>query len=276
VVRVEDPYCYRCPFGQQLASCARECISHIERVIEFEGPHTVAAILMEGASGSSGCYTYPPDYWPRLRELCDRHGIVLIDDEVASGFGRTGKWFAVDHTSVVPDLMVVSKGLTSGYLPLGAVLVSDRIAAHFDSNPLAHGLTAQSHPASCAAALANIRVIEEEGLLENAERMGKLMRDRCEQLAEAYPVIGDIRITGLIGVLELVTDRVSKEWLVPNIGRHSSVIQPVSKRILDCGVSTLTPWNMILLAPPLMISEAELEEGMAAVAEGVKVAQTLV
>jgi taurine--2-oxoglutarate transaminase len=136
IIHVEDPYCYRCPFGQEMSSCQRECVSHIERVIEFEGPENIAAILMEGESGSSGCIKYPPDYLQKVRALCDKYHILLIADEVMSGFGRTGRWFGVDYHGVVPDIIATAKGITSGYIPFGAVIVSDAIAAHYNDRPL--------------------------------------------------------------------------------------------------------------------------------------------
>ena len=140
-VHVEDPFCYRCPFGQKFGSCQYECVSHVERVVEFEGPQNVAAILMEGESGSSGCIKYPPDYFKKLRAFCDKHGILLIVDEVMSGFGRTGKWFGIDHHGVKPDIIATAKGITSGYIPFGALMVSDAIAKHYDDNVLWLGLT---------------------------------------------------------------------------------------------------------------------------------------
>jgi taurine--2-oxoglutarate transaminase len=277
VVRVEDPYCYRCPWSQHLSTCARECLSHIERILDFEGPQTIAAVLMEGASGGSGCFIYPPDYWPRLRQLCSRHGIVLIDDEVLSGFGRTGEWFAVDHVGVVPDIIAIAKGLTSGYLPLGAVLVSDAIASHFDSNPFPLGLTAQSHPASCAAALANIRVIEDEGLLSNAQMMGRYLQTRCVELASIHQSIGDVRIVGLLGVLELVRSRKTQE---PLTSAHdpsgAAVMGDILDRIVEQGVFTLTRPNLIFMAPPLTITTAQVDEGLDAISNALQIADRLV
>ena len=151
VVHVEDPYCYRCPWGKEITSCHRECVSHIQRVIEFEGPENVAAILMEGESGSSGCIKYPPDYLQKIRALCDQYGILLIMDEVMSGFGRTGKWFAAELHGIVPDMIATAKGITAGYLPLGALIVTDKIADHFNDRTLMLGLTYSAHPVACAA-----------------------------------------------------------------------------------------------------------------------------
>src|SRR5688572_15229900 len=168
IIHVEDPYCYRCPWGKGITWCQRECVSHIERVIRFEGPDNIAAILMEGESGSSGCIKYPPDYLQKVRALCDRYNILLIDDEVMSGFGRTGKWFGIENYGVVPDIMCIAKGLTSGYLPLGGVIVSEKIAKSYDEKFLPMGLTYSAHAAACAAGVAVLEVYEDEKLLANA------------------------------------------------------------------------------------------------------------
>src|SRR6185312_309188 len=211
MVHVEDPYCYRCPWNQELATCHRECVSHIERIIRFEGPESIAAILMEGESGSSGCIKYPPDYLQKVRALCDRYGILLIADEVMSGFGRTGKWFACELHGVVPDMIATAKGITAGYLPMGALMVSDAIAKHFDDRVLWLGLTYSAHPVACAAGVEVLKIYEDEGLIENAARMGRYLDERAEQLLMKHPCIGDYRNTGLLGCLELVKDRRTKE-----------------------------------------------------------------
>jgi len=178
IVHVEDPYCYRCPWGKEITSCSRECVSHIERVIEFEGPENVAAILMEGESGSSGCIKYPPDYLQKVRALCDKYNILLIADEVMSGFGRTGKWFACDLHGVVPDMIATAKGITAGYLPLGALMVSDQIAHYFDDKVLWLGLTYSAHPVCCAAGVEVLQIYEDEHLIENAAAMGTYIENK--------------------------------------------------------------------------------------------------
>src|SRR5882762_12042152 len=172
IIHVEDPYCYRCPWGKEITYCHRECVSHIQRVIEFEGPENIAAILMEGESGSSGCIKYPPDYLQKVRALCDKYGILLIADEVMSGFGRTGKWFACELHGVVPDMIATAKGITAGYLPLGALIVTDKIAEQFNDRVLWLGLTYSAHPVACAAGVEVLKIYEDEDLLANAERMG--------------------------------------------------------------------------------------------------------
>ena len=158
-----DPFCYRCPFGKKIETCKRECVHHLEEVIKYEGPDKIAAIIMEGVVGSNGLIIPPDDYWPRVREICDKNGILLISDEVMSGWGRTGKWFAVDNWGVVPDMITTAKGITSGYVPLGAVIVSEPIAKFFDDKYLYAGLTYNGHALACAAAVATISVYEEDG-----------------------------------------------------------------------------------------------------------------
>src|SRR5687767_1487716 len=202
IVHVEDPYCYRCPWGKEITSCNRECVQHVERVIEFEGPQNVAAIIMEGESGTSGCIKYPPDYLQKIRALCDKYGILLIADEIMSGFGRTGKWFGVDNYNVTPDMIATAKGITAGYLPLGALIVSNKIAKHFDDNILWLGLTYSGHPVCCAAGVEVLTIYEEENMIPNAAVMGKYIEARMEEMKEQHPCIGDFRSTGLLGCIE--------------------------------------------------------------------------
>ena len=193
-----DPFCYRCPFGQKPESCKRECISHLEEVIMYEGPDKIAAIIMEGVTGSNGIIVPPDDYWPRVREICDKYGILLISDEVMSGWGRTGKWFAVDNWNVEPDIITTAKGITSGYVPLGAVIVSEKIAEFFEDKYLYAGLTYSGHALACAAALATIEVYEEDKLIENSATLGKYLGEALEDIKERHPSVGDVRYIGLV------------------------------------------------------------------------------
>jgi len=174
VVRAFDPYCYRCPFGQKVETCHRECVSHIEEIIEMENPNSIAAILVEGITGSNGILIPPDDYYPRLRALCDKYGILLITDEVMSGFGRTGTWLATQHYGIKPDIVTSAKGLTSGYMPLGTVIVSEPIAQFFETHMLSGGLTYSGHPVCCAAAVANLAVYEEEDIFAECTRSGRV------------------------------------------------------------------------------------------------------
>jgi taurine--2-oxoglutarate transaminase len=264
VIHVMDPYCYRCPFGWTLETCHRECIDHVEQVILFEGPENVAALMMEGVTGSSGIFIPPPEYWPRMREICDRYGILLIDDEVMSGFGRTGKWFGIDHWDVAPDIMTLAKGITSGYVPLGAVVVSKAIADHFENAPLPMGLTYSGHPVCMAAGVATIQAYKEEGLVENAQAMGKVMLAGLNELKEKHPCVGDVRSIGLFGILELVKDRETKEPLAPwnAKGHEMGVMAKVPGALRQRGLFTNVRWNWIFAVPPLNIHEAQLREGL--------------
>lgn len=273
-VHVEDPYCYRCPFGQQFGSCQYECASHIERIVQFEGPENVAAIFMEGESGSSGCIKYPPDYLKKVRAICNKYGILLIADEVMSGFGRTGKWFGVDNHDVVPDMIATAKGLTSGYLPFGALMVSDEIAHHFDDKVLMLGLTYSAHPVCCAAALETLQVYEDDNLIEHAAEMGKYIEQRVEVMKAIHPSIGDFRNTGLLGCIELVKNRVTKEPMAPFNAKPDEmmVMNKVAAKIKELGMYTFVRWNYVFIAPPLCVSKEEIDEGLAIIAEAIKIA----
>ncbi len=265
-----DPFCYRCPFGQKKESCKRECISHLEEVIRYEGPDKIAAIIMEGVVGSNGLIVPPDDYWPRVRELCDKYGILLISDEVMSGWGRTGQWFAVDHWNIVPDIITTAKGITSGYAPLGAVIVSEEIAKFFDDKYLYAGLTYNGHALSCAAALATIDVYNDDNLIENARVVGKYLGERLEAIKEKHPSVGDVRYIGLFSTIELVQNRESKE-IMP-----ASVMGAVGKALRDNGLFTFIMANnmgsMVFVVPPLCITKEQLDEGLAIVDKALEIA----
>ena len=274
VVRVFDPYCYRCVFGQEPETCHRECIAHVEQVIQFEGPDQIGAILMEGVTGTSGLFVPPDDYWPRLREICNRYGILLIADEVMSGFGRTGKWFAVDNWDVVPDMITMAKGLTSGYMPLGAVVVSKRIAQHFEDHTFWSGLTASSHPISCAAAVATLGVYQEDKLLENTVRMESVIAQGLEELKSCHPAIGDVRGLGLFWIIELVNDRDTREPLVPWNAKPSELgpMPAISRHLRQQGLYTFVKWNWIFVVPPLCINADQIAEGLSIIDSALRIA----
>jgi taurine---2-oxoglutarate transaminase len=274
MIHVEDPYCYRCPWNQEPTSCKLECISHIERVVNFEGPQNIAAIMMEGESGTSGCIKYPKNYWKQLRELCDKHGILLIADEVLSGFGRTGNWFGFQNHGVVPDMICMAKGLTSGYLPFGCLMVTDAIAAKYDNDPIMIGLTYSGHATACAAALEVIKIYETDNLIENAAKMGEYVNKCVENLKKKHPSIGDFRNTGLLGCIEIVKNRKTKEPMAPFNPPASAmkVMNEVSAKLKELGMHTFTRWNYIFIAPPLMITEEQIDEGMEIISEALKIA----
>ncbi len=266
-IHVFDPYCYRCHFGWSPDKCHRECITHIEDIIRFEGPGNIAAFFMEGVTGTNGILVPPDDYWPAVRELCDKHGILLVSDEVMSGFGRTGAWFAVDHWHVVPDIITTAKGLTSGYVPLAAVLISEPIADYFQDKMLYCGLTYSGHPLACAAGVATLEVYREEGLIENARRLGMVLGEQLVELKARHPAVGDVRSIGLFAAIELVKDRQTKEPLPA---------APLAKPCRERGLSTFFPANLIFVAPPLCINDTELRDGLAILDEVLAIADQAV
>ena len=261
IVRAFDPYCYRCPFGQKVETCARECVSHIEEIIQMEGPSNVAAVMVEGITGSNGLLVPPDDYYPRLRALCDKYGILLIDDEVMCGFGRTGKWLATQHYGVKPDIVSCAKGLTSGYLPLGAVIVSEAIANYFENHMLWGGLTYSGHPVCCAAAVANLSVYEEEHIFANVERQGRYLASRLEAMKRKYACVGDVRYKGLFSVVELVKDKASREPLAPFNGSGPEMAK-LASHLKSKHLYAFSRFNMLWVCPPLIISENELSHGL--------------
>ncbi len=273
-VKALDPYRYRCPLCRDRSACSLACADAIEQVIVGEGPETVAAVMMEPITGLSGLVVPPAGYVERVREICDRYGVLLIFDEVITGFCRTGRWFASEHWGVRPDIMTVAKGITSGYVPLGATIVSDRVAAAFDDTYLGAGLTYAAHPLACAAGCATLEVYLEEKLDERAARLGVVLMERLRELAAGHPSVGDVRGLGLLAGIELVRNRETREPLSPQ--RTEAPVTPAMaavKRVLnEKHVSPLLRWNLIVLAPPLNISEAELETGLQALDAALEVA----
>jgi taurine---2-oxoglutarate transaminase len=259
VVHFLDPYCYRCPFGWTRDTCHRECISHVEEVIQHEGPDQIAAIILEGVTGTNGLIIPPDEYWPRMREICDKYGILLISDEVMSGWGRTGEWFAVDNWKVTPDIITTAKGITSGYVPLGAVIVREHIANYFDSHMLSAGLTYNGHALACAAALATIEAYEEEKIFDNAKTVGKHLGLRLEELKSKHPSVGDVRYIGMFSALELVKNRATKEPMD---------ITPLKNFMVERGVYMFNFKNILFVVPPLVITKEQLDEGLNLLDEG--------
>jgi len=274
-IHVENPYFYRCPWNSStLLECGENGAAALQRVIEFENPNSIAAVLLEGESGSSGCIKYPPNYWKLVREICDQHGILLIDDEVMSGFGRTGKMFGIEHHGVEPDMMCLAKGLTSGYLPLGGLVVTDEIASKFENQALPLGMTYSAHPVCCAAAMATIDIYEEDGLVNNAAEMGSYLESRVELLKEKHPSIGEFRNTGLLGCFELVKNRETKEPVTPwNASpKDMEATNRMAARIRELGMFTFVRWNWIFVAPPLNITKREIDEGLKTISAAISIA----
>lgn len=275
IIHVENPYAYRCPWGTSTAEeCGEMALRNLEQVIIYENPDSIAAILMEGESGSSGCIKYPPFYLKKVKAICEKYGILLIDDEVMSGFGRTGKMFAIEHHDTVPDIMCVAKGLTSGYLPLGAVIVSERICKHFENIPLQLGLTYSAHAVACAAAIENIRILEEEKMTENAAEMGIYLEKRANEMMSNHPSIGDFRTTGLLGCFELVKNRDTKEPVTPWNAKAADMeaTNRMAALIREAGMFTFVRWNWIFTAPPLCITKAQIDEGLEIISQACAIA----
>lgn len=247
-------------WGKKDPETAADALRELAEVVMFEGPQNIAAILVETVVGTNGVLIPPDGYMQGLRELCDRHGILLICDEVMAGFGRTGRWFAVDHWGVVPDLITMAKGLTASYLPLGAVGMRRKIAQHFDKNVFSAGLTYNSHPMGCAAALATLRVYEEDGLIERAAKMGAVMKRHHDALYQKHPCLGATRNIGLFGILELVSSRDPYKPFTPYNGTAPEM-QAIARHLRANGLYTFVRWNTIMTNPPLCISEEELAEG---------------
>ena len=271
-VHFDLPYLYRWEYGEE--NLLKEAVASLERVIAYEGPANIAAILLEGESGSSGCLKYPVGYLKAVREICNKQGILFIADEVMSGFGRTGKWFGFENHGIIPDMICMAKGLTCGYLPFGCLMVSDKIAAKFDDNMLPLGLTYSAHPVSCAAALETLKIYEDEGLIENAAVMGKYVTERVEELKKKHPSIGNFRTTGLLGCIELVKNRETKEPMAPFNAKPDEmvVMNKVAAKIKELGMYTFVRWGYIFIAPPLCVTREQIDEGLAIISEAIAIA----
>lgn len=271
-VHFDIPDGYRWEYGQE--NLLKESINQLKRVIAFEGPGNIAAIILEGESGSSGCLKYPKGYLKEVKNLCEKHGILFVADEVMSGFGRTGQWFGFQNHDIIPDMIVLAKGITCGYLPFGCLMLSDKIAAKYDEAVLPLGLTYSAHPVSCAAALATLNIYEDDNLIENAAKMGSYLDQQIEILKSHHPSIGDWRNTGLLGCLELVKDRNTKEPMAPFNANpeQMEVMNKVAARIKELGMYTFVRWNYIFIAPPLIVSKKEIDHGIAIISEALKIA----
>jgi taurine--2-oxoglutarate transaminase len=263
IVHVLDPY-HGIERGWESAASA---LRYLEEVIQLEGPHTIAAFVLESVTGTNGILVPPDGYMQGVRALCDKYGILLIADEVMSGFGRTGRWFAIEHWGVVPDMITMAKGLTSAYVPLGAVGIRRTIADTFTDKPFPGGLTYSSHTLACATALATIAVYEEDGLIERAARTGAIMADLLADLAARHPSVGAVRSIGLFGVVELIKNRETRAPLAPFNGT-SPEMAALGTFFRDQGLFTFVRWNYFFTNPPLPITESELREGFAIIDRG--------
>jgi taurine---2-oxoglutarate transaminase len=263
VVHVLDPY-HGIERGWESAESA---LAMIEETIQLEGPNTIAGFILEPVTGTNGVLIPPAGYLDGVRKLCDKYGIVMIADEVMSGFGRTGEWFACDHWKIVPDLLCMAKGLTSSYLPLGAVGMRHHIAQHFQDKVFYGGLTYNSHPMGCAAALATIRVYEEDNLIDNAKKMGVVMKQLLADLQVKHPSVGAVRSIGLFGLVELIRSRRTKQPMAPFNGT-SDEMTALGRFFREQGLYTFVRWHTFFTNPPLCINEQQLREGFAIIDRG--------
>jgi taurine---2-oxoglutarate transaminase len=248
------------PWGEPGPRSVDELLRETERVILYEGPQTIAAFILEPVVGTNGILIPPDGYMQGIRDMCDRYGIWLIADEVMTGFGRTGEWWAVNNWNVVPDLLTMAKGLTSSYLPLGAVGMRRAIAEQFRDKVFYGGLTYNSHPMGCAAALATISVYEEDGLIDRAKRMGEVMRGHHQRMMAKHPSVGSVRNIGLFGMIDVVRSRAPYEPMAP-YNSTSDEMKAIAKHFRDNGLYTMLRWNGIHTNPPLTISEDEMAQG---------------
>jgi len=264
IVRMFDPYTYRCPAGHPDPCPVCSGGPHLEEILMYEGAHTVAAVMLETVTGTNGIIVPPDGYLQSIRETCDRHGILLILDEVMAGWGRTGRWFGCDNWDVVPDVITTAKGINSGYVPLGAMTVRDHVYEEIEDRFFAGGLTYSGHPLACATGVASIEAFREEDVVENAAAMGEYLGTELPKLAERHPSIGEARGLGLFWGIELVRNRETREPLVPfNAGGEAAEpMTRIMKACLERGLYPFAHWNVFAITPPLNITREELDEGL--------------
>src|SRR5262245_26876849 len=264
VVRMLDPFTYRCPAGHPDPCPVCTGGPHLEEILMYEGPHTVAAVILETVTGTNGIIVPPDGYLQSIREVCDRHGILLILDEVMAGWGRTGRWFGCDNWDVVPDIITTAKGINSGYVPLGAMTVRDHVYDAIKDRFFAGGLTYSGHPLACATGVASIEAFREEGIVENAAAQGEYLATTLTELATRHPSVGEVRGIGLFWGLELIRSRETREPLVPfnASGEAAEPITRMTKACLERGLYPFVHWNVFAITPPLNITREELDEGL--------------
>ena len=274
VVRMLDPYPYRCSAGHPDPCPVCTGAPHLEEILQYEGPQTVAAVILETVTGTNGVIPPPDGYLQSIREVCDRHGILLVLDEVMAGFGRTGRWFACENWDVVPDIITLAKGINSGYVPLGAMIFRKRLADWVRDKYFPGGLTYAGHPLACASAVASIEAFQEEDVVENAAEVGGYLGEQLRGLQAGHPAIGEVRGLGCFWGVELVKNRESREPLVPYnaSGEAAAPVARLAKAALERGLYLMTHWNVIMVVPPLTITREEVDEGIATLDEVLAIA----
>jgi len=262
-VKYFGPYPYNCPFGSETAEeSGRKALEMLTTQIMLDGPHTVAAIFMEPIVGTNGIIIPPTSYVKGVRALCDKYGILLVADETMSGWGRSGKWFCMEHFGVVPDIITTAKGVTSGYVPLGCMIWSKKIWEYFWNNPFSGGLTYGGHALGCASGIANIEVYKQDNLIENSEKLGLYLEKKLLELKEKHPSIGDVRVKGLWACVELTKDRETKAPLAGFNNSIQNVAGPLMKILYENGLHTFCKWDFIFISPPLCITAEEIDESL--------------
>lgn len=266
VVKYFGPYPYRCPFGSEdPEECSKRTLNVLKNQIMIDGPKSIAAIFMEPIVGTNGIIIPPKSYMKGVKEICEDNGILLVVDEVMAGWGRTGKWFGIEHFDIVPDIMTTAKGLTSGYIQLGATIWSKKIWDYFYDKPFVSGLTYTGHSLACAAGIANIEVYRNENLIEKTAENGKYFTRKLNELKDKHPSIGDVRNIGLWACIELVSDRKTKTPIAGYNDCHRNISGEITKRLLELGVYTYCKWDFIFLAPPLIITREQIDESLEAI-----------
>ena len=274
VVRMLDPYTYRCPAGHPDPCPVCSGAPHLEEILEYEGADTVAAVFLETVTGTNGVIPPPDGYLQSIREVCDRHGILLVLDEVMAGFGRTGRWFACENWDVVPDILTVAKGINSGYVPLGAMIIREPLAEWVRDKYFPGGLTYAGHPLACASAVASIEAFREESVVENAAEVGGYIGEQLRELQDRHPSIGEVRGLGCFWGVELVKNRETREMLVPfnATGPAAAPVAQLAKAALERGLYLMTHWNVVMVVPPLTVTRDEVDEGIAILDEALAIA----
>lgn len=269
--------CYNCPIKHTYPSCNVACADYIEHMITNESD--VAAVILEPVTGTNGVLIPPAEYFPKLRKICDAHGVLMIADEVMTGWGRTGKWFAVDNWNVQPDILVTAKGITSAYVPLGLCATTTKIAAHFDDHYFAHGHTYEAHPMTLAPAVATIHEMQRLGLVDRANKIGAYLGEKLKALPARHPSIGDVRGIGAFWAVELVKNKQTKEpfnTMSDKVEGKPLVVDQVAADALKRGVALQAWVSHFVIAPPLIIEESEVDEGVAALDAALSIADAAV
>jgi taurine--2-oxoglutarate transaminase len=273
-----DAYCYRCPFGLEYPDCNIACADYIEYMIQHES--NVAAVIVEPIVGSNGVLIPPDEYLPRIREITNKYGVLLICDEVMTGWGRTGKWFAVDHWSVKPDILTTAKGITGAYAPLSVTATTREIANYFEDHYFAHGHTYEAHPLTLAAGIAAIAEYKRLNLIERSEKVGKILGAKLKPLSERHPSVGDIRGIGMFWAIELVRDKKSKRptnTIEEKLEGKRLVVDQVASACMENGVYVMTGFtNCLIVAPPLIAEEADLDRGVSALDKSLDIADAII